>query len=158
MLRIAALKQSLAAVLADMDGIIEAAVDTNEESGETTPRDLTAEEETSFNELKAKADSLQAQAQRRKRERLPVISVVGVASYGTIGGTSDQFELQERVGIDVAVPLYAGNAITARRNRAGAQEAAARGQANSARRQLEQDVRISYRRILSLEAQLVSGS
>lgn len=106
--------------------------------------------------LYARADSLQAEAERRKRERLPVISVVGVASYGTIGGTSDQFELQERVGVDVAVPLYSGNALSARRNRAGAQEAAARGQANAARRRLEQDVRITYRRILSLEAQLVS--
>lgn len=106
--------------------------------------------------LYARADSLGAEAERRKRERLPIISVVGVASYGSIGGTSDQFEFQERVGIDVSVPLYSGNALSARRNRASAQEVAARGEANAARRRLEQDVRITYRRILSLEGQLIS--
>jgi hypothetical protein len=37
MLRIAALKQSLAAVLADMDNIIEAAVDTDAATGDTSP-------------------------------------------------------------------------------------------------------------------------
>lgn len=66
MLRIAAYKQSLAAVVASMEGIIEAAVDTDEETGETLPRDLTAEEQTSFDELKAKAEGLQAQINREE--------------------------------------------------------------------------------------------
>ena len=66
MLRIAQLKQSLAAVVADMDGLIEAAVDTDEETGDTTPRDLTAEEQTSFAELKAKAEGIQARIKREE--------------------------------------------------------------------------------------------
>lgn len=66
MLRIAQYKQSLAAVLADMDGIIEGAVDTDAETGETTPRALTAEEEKSFDDLKAKAEGIQASIKREE--------------------------------------------------------------------------------------------
>lgn len=62
MLRIAALKQKLAAVLADMDATIEAATDA--ESGD--PRDLSAEEQTSFDALKAKATALQALIKREE--------------------------------------------------------------------------------------------
>lgn len=62
MLRIAALKQRLAAVLADMDTVIEAALDA--ETGD--PRDLSAEEQTSFDDLKAKATALQASIKREE--------------------------------------------------------------------------------------------
>jgi HK97 family phage major capsid protein len=62
MLRIAALKQKLAAVLADMDATIEAATDA--ETGD--PRDLSAEEQTSFDALKAKATGLQASIKREE--------------------------------------------------------------------------------------------
>lgn len=65
MLRIAALKQKLAAVLANMDGVIEGASDA--ETGD--PRDLTAEEQTSFDDMKAEATRLQA-AIRREEEML----------------------------------------------------------------------------------------
>lgn len=62
MLRIAALKQKLAAVLADMDATIEAATDA--ETGD--PRDLSAEEQTSFDTLKGKATALQASIKREE--------------------------------------------------------------------------------------------
>ncbi|KUO53188.1 MAG: hypothetical protein APF82_00955 [Sphingomonadales bacterium BRH_c42] len=62
MLRIAALKQKLAAVLADMDAVIEAATDA--ETGD--PRDMSAEEQTSFDDLKAKATALQASIKREE--------------------------------------------------------------------------------------------
>lgn len=62
MLRIAALKQKLAAVLADMDATIEAA--TEAETGD--PRDLSAEEQTSFDTLKTKATALQASIKREE--------------------------------------------------------------------------------------------
>ena len=61
-MRITALKQKLAAVLADMDGVIEAATDA--ETGE--PRDLSAEEQSSFDELKASATALQTQIKREE--------------------------------------------------------------------------------------------
>lgn len=58
-MRITALKASLAAVLASMDGILQAATDADN-------RDLTAEETTEFDGLKAKADGLQAQITREE--------------------------------------------------------------------------------------------
>lgn len=65
-MRITALKQSLAACLASMDGILAAAVAVSADTGDSEPRDLTAEEQASFDELKAKATSLQAQIQREE--------------------------------------------------------------------------------------------
>ncbi|MEP2103084.1 MAG: phage major capsid protein [Parasphingorhabdus sp.] len=67
-MRITALKTSLAAVLVAMDEIIEGAVVANadDDTAEPEPRDLTAEEQTSFDELKAKAEGLQAQIKREE--------------------------------------------------------------------------------------------
>lgn len=65
-MRITALKQSLAACLASMDGVLAAAVAVSADTGDSEPRDLTAEEQASFDELKAKATSLQAQIQREE--------------------------------------------------------------------------------------------
>jgi len=89
-MRIAALKQKLAAVLADMDAVIEAATDA--ETGD--PRDLSAEEQTSFDELKARAGALQASI-RREEEMLalkasaasPVILPGGTPGAGGGGVT-----------------------------------------------------------------------
>jgi len=92
--------------------------------------------------LEARSDSLAADSERQRRERLPIISVVGSAAYSSIG--SGNFELQERVGLDVSVPLYAGNALRARSDGASARQAA-------------QDVRIGYQRILSLRAQALTA-
>lgn len=65
-MRITALKQSLAATLASMEGILAAAVAIPEAGGEAEPRDLTADEQVKFDELKAKAEGLQAQIKREE--------------------------------------------------------------------------------------------
>jgi HK97 family phage major capsid protein len=68
-MRIAALKQSLAATVASMEGIIEGAIETitaEDGSEASAPRDLTAEEQTQFDALKAKATGLQAQIRREE--------------------------------------------------------------------------------------------
>jgi len=105
--------------------------------------------------LGKRAESLEATRQREKRSRLPVIDIVATGSYSSIGGF-DQFAFRDRIGVDVSVPLYSGNAIGARNQRASARHAIARGQVLDAERQLRKDVSIGYRRILSLESQLVS--
>lgn len=69
-MRISALKQSLAATLASMEGIIEGAVETvtGEDGSEgSQPRDLTAEEQAQFEALKTKATGLQAQIAREEQ-------------------------------------------------------------------------------------------
>ncbi|MEL7451850.1 MAG: TolC family protein [Pseudomonadota bacterium] len=106
--------------------------------------------------LRARADSLSAQSERERRARLPIVSVVGSAAYSSIGSNST-FEFQERVGVDVSVPLYTGNALAAQGRRATAREAAAKSEVAERRRELEEEVRISYRRALSLDAQVLTA-
>lgn len=105
--------------------------------------------------LSKRADSLEAIRKREKRSRLPVIDVVATGSYSSIGGF-DQFAFRDRIGVDVSVPLYSGNAIGARNQRASARQAIARGRVLDAERQLRKDVSIGYRRSLSLQSQLLS--
>ena len=105
--------------------------------------------------LSKRADSLEAIRKREKRGRLPIIDVVATGSYSSIGGF-DQFAFRDRIGVDISVPLYSGNAIGARNQRASARHAIARGRVLDAERQLRKDVSIGYRRTLSLQSQLLS--
>lgn len=106
-MRITALKQSLAACLASMDGILAAAVAVSADTGDSEPRDLTAEEQASFDELKAKATSLQAQIQREETvlalkasAATPVI--VPGASAGHPASVPAQVREQVKPGVMVA--------------------------------------------------------
>ena len=103
--------------------------------------------------LEKRAAGLEADKEREQRSRLPVIEVVATGAYSSLGGF-DQFEFQERIGLNVSVPIFAGNSITAARKGAGAREAIARGRVLDAQRRLRKDVSIGYRRIASLEKQL----
>lgn len=105
--------------------------------------------------LDKRADGLEADKQREQRSRLPIIEVVATGAYSSLGGF-DQFGFQERVGLNVTVPLYAGNAISASRKGAGAREYIARSRVLDAKRELRKGMSISYRRIASLEKQLVA--
>jgi protease secretion system outer membrane protein len=105
--------------------------------------------------LEKRAESLEAVRKREKRSRLPVIGLVATGAYSSIGGFN-QFEFRDRIGVDISVPLYSGNAIGARNQRASARHAIARGQVLDAERRLRKEVSIGYRRSLSLEAQLKS--
>ena len=105
--------------------------------------------------LRSRVQTLEANRKREARARLPVISIVGSVAYSSVGSAGN-FELQERVGLDVSVPIFTGNALKARSQRAGARKAEASGRVADFRRQLEEDVRISYRRTLSLQAQLIT--
>jgi len=96
--------------------------------------------------LEKQADQLEAVRKREKRSRLPIIDVVATGSYSSIGGF-DQFEFRDRIGVDVSVPLYSGNALGARNQRAAARQSIARGRVLDAQRQLRKDVSITYRRI-----------
>ena len=104
--------------------------------------------------IERRADGLEVAQRREARARWPVISLVSIAAYSS-AGASDNFEFQDRIGIDISVPLFSGNALAARSDRATAQSAAARGEARRIRRQLEKEVSILYRRIVSMQAQLL---
>lgn len=97
--------------------------------------------------------SLDAQRERERRERLPVIDVVGISSY-TYDDQREDWEARDRVGIDVSVPLYTGNAIGARRDRAQARLQQSENELRQLQRDLGERAEVSYRRVLALEAQL----
>lgn len=107
-MRIAALKQSLAAVLASMELIVAGAVTPATAEAPEEPRDLTAEEQGQYDALKTKATGLQAQI-KREEEMLafkasaasPVIVPGG--SPGAVPGTIPaQPKAEVKPGIMVA--------------------------------------------------------
>lgn len=103
-MRIAALKQSLAAVLASMDAITAEAVLVNAE-GEEEPRDLTAEEQQKFDDLKAKALGLQASIRREEEVlALKASAAMPVNVPGPVGGHTVPAQPKEKLepGIMVA--------------------------------------------------------
>ena len=57
---------------------------------------------------------------------------------------------QNRVGVDVSIPLYSGNAASAQVDRARAQRAASAGRLAVHQRDLQLQVSVSFRRIGSL--------
>ena len=126
---------------------------TAELSDIDTATQLALEHKPELDALSANASSLSALERREKRNWLPVISAVGISSYASSGNGRD-YELQDRIGVDVTVPLYSGSALSAERDKAGAQESAARSRLSGARRQVDEDVRVTFQRILSLGAQL----
>lgn len=88
-MRISALKQSLAATVASMEGIIEGAVETvtaEDGSEGSQPRDLTAEEQAQFDALKTKATGLQAQIARE--EQVLALKASAAAPVILGGGTA----------------------------------------------------------------------
>jgi len=105
--------------------------------------------------LRDRAEGEAARAKRESRSRLPIISVVATGAYSSIGGF-DQFEYRDRVGIDVTVPLYAGNSLRAQKRRANARETAARARVFDQELQLREDVTITWQRLNSLKKQLAS--
>ena len=104
--------------------------------------------------LMKRAEGLQATLKREKRARLPIINLVSLNSFASTGG--NDFEFQDRVGLDVSVPLFTGNRLKARKQRAQARLEQGFSEVEEARRRLEEDVSITFRRTKSLEAQLRS--
>jgi protease secretion system outer membrane protein len=98
--------------------------------------------------------SLEARLDRERRSRLPVIEAEGIVSY-VYDDQREDWEGRDRIGVDVSVPLYAGNALGARRDRAAARLALEESGLRAVQRELRERAEIAFRRAISLEAQLV---
>ena len=98
--------------------------------------------------------SLEARLDRARRNRLPVIEAVGIASY-VYDDQREDWEGRDRLGVDVSVPLYTGSALTAQRDRAAAQLAAEQSTLRTLQRDMREEAEIAFRRSISLEAQLI---
>jgi len=97
---------------------------------------------------------LEALYRRERRNRLPVIELVAIASYSH-DDTTDRWSYRDRVGIDVSVPLLTGSAL-------GAERASARAELHRAQSELADliqrrnaELEVSRLRLLSLSAQYI---
>ncbi len=98
--------------------------------------------------------SLEARLDRARRNRLPVIEAVGIASY-VYDDQREDWEGRDRLGVDVSVPLYTGEAIGAERDRAAAQLDIEQSALRTLQRNMREEAEIAFRRSISLEAQLI---
>ncbi|MAK65012.1 MAG: hypothetical protein CMF75_09800 [Maricaulis sp.] len=98
--------------------------------------------------------SLEARLDRARRNRLPVIEAVGIASY-VYDDQREDWEGRDRLGVDVSVPLYTGRALNAQRDQAAAQLAAEQSALRTLQRDMREQAEIAFRRSISLEAQLI---
>ncbi len=98
--------------------------------------------------------SLEAQSARERRARLPIVDLVGIVSY-VYDDTREDWEARDRLGVDVSVPLYSGDAIGARQDRAAARLSQEENGLRALQRSVREDAEIAFRRLLSLQAQLV---
>lgn len=103
-MRITALKQSLAAVLANMDGLLQAATDDG-------GRDLTAEEVTSFEAFQREADGLEASIKREENllrlKSTSALPVTALKPTDNVPGAPGAHRAEPRA----AEPLEAGIAF-----------------------------------------------
>jgi len=98
--------------------------------------------------------SLEAQRDRQRRSRLPVVEVVGIVSY-VYDDTNEDWDTRDRVGVDVSVPLYTGSALGARNDRAQARLEQEESGLRTLQRDLGEEAEIAFRRSISLQAQLL---
>lgn len=114
-------------------------------------------------ELPPHIRSLRASVQREtlatdrvRRGRLPVVELVGVASYAQ--GAAETWEYQQRLGVDVSVPLYTGSLLGSQTDRSNAQLGRLKAELAQAERALREQKAISRQRLLALAAQLTRQS
>ncbi len=98
--------------------------------------------------------SLEAGLSRARRNHLPVVEAVGIVSY-VYDDAREDWEGRDRIGVDISVPLYTGSALGARRDRARADLALEQSALRVSQRELREQAEIAFRRLMSLEAQLV---
>ena len=105
-----------------------------------------------INALRHRAKAAEADRDRRKRARLPVINLVATGSYASFD-RFDNFRFRDRIGVDVSIPLYSGGTLSAGNRRASAQLSIVKGQLLDAERAIETDIRIAMDRIEFLRKQ-----
>jgi len=104
-------------VFPDVDTAIESAIEKNPAS----------------KALQSRVRSEEALVRRQRAQRFPIVEVVGISAFSTVG-----------------LPLYSGGAQSARLARASAQEAAASARVAENRRELELEVSGAFTRVSSL--------
>lgn len=99
--------------------------------------------------LRREIDAAEAQLRRERRARLPAVDVVAIGSY-VYDGFRDEWALRDRVGIDVTVPIYQGDTLRARSQRAAATLALRESELSAVSRRTEQELQSAVRQIRAL--------
>lgn len=108
-----------------------------------------AEANPEIESLRREIEAAEAQLRRERRARLPAVDVVAIGSYA-YDDFRDEWALRDRVGIDVSVPIYQGDTLRARSERAAATLALRESELAAARRRAEQELQSAARQIRAL--------
>ena len=127
-----------AASLSDKEGAISIALDRN----------------ANIRALRSRALGEQARQKRERANRFPIIEIVGISALSSVNSI-DNLEQQNRIGLDVSVPLYSGNAQKARNQRAAARVDVADGRVREVERQLMEETSITFDRVSYLRGLVV---
>lgn len=100
--------------------------------------------------LQREIAAAEADLRRQRRARLPTIDVVAIGSYA-YDDIRDEWALRDRVGVDISVPLYEGDRLRARSQRASAQLSLAESELASAQRSLNAELRASAGQVRALQ-------
>lgn len=95
-----------------------------------------------------------ANSKRESRSRYPIISAQAITAYASNDEFGD-WSYQDQLGLDVTIPLYAGNEIKARQDRSRALVLQRRAEEIRVQRDIEEEARLLKWREISLEAQIL---
>lgn len=99
-------------------------------------------------------DADQLRAERTRRNQLPAIDVVGIASFAQDNFDNNDFGFRQRIGIEVSIPLLTGGRLQSERQRSQSDILASSAEIQRQRLELAESVEVSARRIGSLRRQL----
>lgn len=123
--------------LATVDDAVDAALSANPEIGA----------------LRSAVRSQDARRERERRSRLPIVNLVGIASY-VYDDIGEDWEVRDSLGVDVTVPIYTGNSLGARVDRETARLEVQESELRVLQREMREQAEIAFRRSISLQAQL----
>lgn len=99
--------------------------------------------------LRSELAAARADARRVRRERVPTVSLTALGTYG-YDNFRNEWVYQDRIGVDVSVPLYQGDLAAARNARADAEVSRRLSRVAFAERRLTEEVAGAASRIRSL--------
>ncbi len=118
------------AALSDKEGVLAIALDRN----------------PNIRALRNRALGEEARQKRERANRFPIVDIVGISALSSVNSIDD-LRQQNRIGVDISVPLYSGNAQKARNQRASARFDAADGRVREVERQLTEETSITFDRV-----------
>jgi outer membrane protein len=99
--------------------------------------------------LRAEIARAEEELSRERRARLPSLDLVAIGSYA-YDTVNEDWEFRDRLGVDFSVPLYTGNALGARSDRASARLQRLNGEYARARQDIRLRIIVTRQRIATM--------